>query len=123
MLAWASQRPEYVQVAPHKLWPASTGRNDWVWGHGPWQEPIPVMTQELHRHPGWFAMGLTWTPARLLDAAAPDMPAWEYGQTDMGLSRIARQLAIPVMVVAPARPKHMHFYPRKGDLGWPPDGS
>ena len=106
--------PEAVWVAPHKLWPASTGRGDWVWGHGPWDDTVPVMSQELYAPVEWFALGFTFTPRGLLEVAWPDLGAWEYGMIDMGLSRYARQNAIPMRLAILASPKHVHFYPEPG---------
>lgn len=109
-----AQIPEAVWVAPHKLWPASTGRQEWVWGHGPWAGTAPGMTQDLERRPGWFAMGFTFTPAELLDLAWADLRVWEYGMIDMGLSRYAREAGIPIKVAYGACPRHVHFYPDRG---------
>jgi hypothetical protein len=120
MRAWAGQYPQNVLVAPHKLWPASTMRPSWVWAHGHWDNGAPVMSQQLVRKPEWFALGLTYTPAVLLELAAPHMFAWQFGQVDSGLSAVARQHKIPGLVVGAARPKHLHFYPREDDASWRP---
>lgn len=118
MLLAIERSPRAVWVAKHKLWPASTAREDWVWGFGPWRDGCPVMQQQPEWHPKWFAMGLTYTPGRLMDLAAPHMFAWVYGECDMRLSQLARDNSIPIMVAARSQPKHLHFYPREGDWGW-----
>lgn len=120
MHAHIGQEPSAVHVAAHKLWPASTGRERWSWGFGTWDDPHPVMGQIIPGTLGWFAMGLTWTPSVLLDLALPHMPFWEYGQVDMGLSRLAREHRIPIRIVPGAQPRHLHFDPREGDAGWRP---
>lgn len=110
--------PDSVLVAPHKLWPASTGRLEWVWGHGLWQEPHPVMSQVLHYQAEWFAMGFTYTPRKLLDLALPHMSAWHYGQVDMGLSRLAREHGIDARRLTFCEVKHVHYQPGDDYLAW-----
>lgn len=112
--------PDAVWVALHKLWPASTGRAEWCWGHGRCEAGRPELGQEANVLPGWFAMGMTYTPASLLNHAAGDLPCWEFGQIDMSLSTMARQLEIPIRVAHRARPKHLHYLPRAGDMGYRP---
>ena len=112
--------PGMVHVARHKLWPASTMREHWVWGHGIMQDERPVLSQKWQERAEWFALGFTWTPAQLLDLAVPHMPAWQFGQVDSGLGAVARQHRIPGRAVSGARPKHLHFYPREDDASWRP---
>lgn len=113
-------RPTSVAVASHKLWPASTMRDSWVWAHGLHVGGYPVLGQVWQKRAEWFALGLTYTPGRLLDLAYPHMPAWVFGQVDNGLSNIARVHGIPGFAVKDARPKHLHFYPREDDASWRP---
>lgn len=120
MQAAIASRPGVVHVALHKLWPASTMRPDWVWGHGRWQNGAPVMSQMLWHTADWFALGLTYTPAVLLDLAAPHMFQWQFGQVDSGLAAVARQHHIGAFPVGKAHPKHLHFYPREDDASWRP---
>lgn len=112
--------PHAVHVAVHKLWPASTMRDDWVWGHGIMDGITPVLSQKLQADAEWFALGLTYTPGGLLDLASPHMPAWVFGQVDSGLSAVARQHHIHGYCVPGATPKHLHFYPREDDASWRP---
>ena len=112
--------PGMVHVAVHKLWPASTMLPDWVYGHGVMDGERPVLSQKLSGRADWFALGLTYTPAQLLDLAIPHMPAWQFGQVDSGLGAVARQHRIPGRAVTAARPKHLHFYPREDDASWRP---
>jgi len=115
-----AMHPARVLVGVHKLWPASTMRDDWVWAHGRMNGTMPHMSQNLATNAEWFALGLTWTPRRLLDYALPHMPAWQFGQVDAGLGAVARQQGIAGLAVTGARPKHLHFYPRKDDASWRP---
>lgn len=110
--------PDSVHVAPHRLWPASTGRQEWVWGHGLWGDNAPVMTQIISTPVEWFAMGFTYTPRRLLNIAFSHLPFWEYGMVDMGLSRLAREYDIPARLVLDCRPKHLHFIPGDDYMEW-----
>jgi hypothetical protein len=112
------RNPDYVHVSIHRLWPASTMRQDWVWAHGLWQQDAPVLSQRLSMIAEWWALGLTYTPAALLDLAVPHMPAWHFGQVDNGLAAIARQHKIPGRAVDGAQPKHLHYYPREDDASW-----
>lgn len=112
--------PQFVHCSSHKLWPASTMRPDWVWAHGMWVGTAPVMSQNYAPYAQWFALGMTYTPARLLDLALPHMFQWVFGQVDSGLSATARQHNIPSYPVPKCRPKHLHFYPREDDQSWRP---
>jgi len=116
----ARDYPGFVGVAAHKLWPASTMLCDWVWAHGIMDGHWPVLSQKMQPRAEWFALGLTYTPGRLLDLALPHMPAWVFGQVDSGLGAVARQHGIPGRVVPHSRPKHLHFYPREDDASWRP---
>lgn len=120
MIAAVRISPDRVYVAAHKLWPASTMRDDWVWAHGRMIDGAPELTQRLRIGAQWWALGLTYTPGALLDLAAPHMPAWVFGQVDTGLSAIARQHHIAGICIEKARPKHLHFYPREDDASWRP---
>ena len=110
--------PEWVHVIPHKLWPASTGRAEWVWGHGRWTRNGPEMSQRNYEAAEWFSMGFTYTPRDLLDVAAPQMVAWDYGMCDMGLSRIAREQYINARSVYWAEVKHLHYVQGDDYLTW-----
>lgn len=114
----AEWSPDEVIVAAHKLWPASTGRDAWVWGHGPWGGNVPVMSQQCVTAVGWFALGMTYTPRKLLDLALRDMDAWHYGQVDMGLSKIAREADIPMRAEYRGMPKHLHLSEGDAYLDW-----
>lgn len=116
-VAQASE-PGAVWCSLHKLWPASTRRPTWVWAHGPWEGDRPGMSTSADGEPGWFAMGMTYTPAALLEDAKHELPLWRFGQIDMSLSATARELGIPIRVARLCQPKHLHYRPRKEDSSW-----
>lgn len=118
MMRAAKRAPDFIHVSVHKLWPASTMRESWVWAHGLVKDNVPVLSQQIAPRADWFALGFTYTPGRLLDLAAPHMPAWVFGQVDTGLGAVARQNHIPAFPVPRCRPKHLHFYPREDDASW-----
>lgn len=107
-----------VYVAPHKLWPGSTHRDSWVWGHGPMRDDNPRMAQAYCAKPEWFALGFTYTPARLLNIVLPDLPAWRFGQIDMSLSRLARENSIEISIVYGVHVKHLHLTDDPDYLAW-----
>lgn len=113
-------RPDTVWVAAHKLWPASTNLQDWVWGFGGWDDGRMTTTRNMRVMPGWFALGFTYTPAALLQPITSDLAVWVFGQVDMGLSAAARALQVPIRVANQARPRHVHFIKRPGDAGYRP---
>lgn len=100
-----------VWASMHKLWPASTHRDTWVWAFGKVNGDRPVMSQSTEGPYGWFALGMTYLPAALLDIAVRDMPLWEFGMIDMGLSRTAREHGFTINVAGNCHPKHVHFTP------------
>lgn len=115
-----SRAPDLIHVSVHKLWPASTMRDDWVYAHGLVDGITHVLNQKMAPRADWFALGFTYTPARLMNLAAPHMINWVFGQVDSGLSAVARQNYIPAFPVPKCRPKHLHFYPREDDASWRP---
>lgn len=120
MRAEIESAPGSVWVSVHKLWPASTILEDWVWAHGRMDGNRPVLSQARTVAAEWFALGFTYTPAQLLDLAVPHMPAWVFGQIDNGLAAVARQHNIYAWAAEACMPKHLHFYPREDDASWRP---
>lgn len=118
MRAEIDKYPEFVVHAQHKLWPASTGREEWVWSHGPWKDGRPEMSQVFRLAPGWCSLGFTYIPRQILDLASAQMPFWKFGQIDMGLSRMARENNIPIWLCDGIEVKHLHFNRRQGYLEW-----
>lgn len=105
--------PTWIHTAVLKLWPISTGRDDWIWSHRGGTLGFPAATQDETVPVSYIAMGFVWTPAQLLDAAFPRYQDWEYHQIDVGLSELAQVLGIPMAIVPGCRPKHLHFQPEQ----------
>lgn len=101
--------PGWVHTGMVKLWPISTGHQDWIWSHRGGTLGCPTVTQDETVPVSYIAMGFLWTPSVLLDAAFPRYRTWEYPEIDVGLSELAQALAIPMAQVLACRPKHLHF--------------
>lgn len=101
--------PGSVQTALVKLWPASTGRDSWIWSHRGGSLGSPQVLADEAAPVAYFATGLTWLPGRLLDLAAPQLPSWPFHAFDVGLSEVALAHGIHVYAVHSCRPKHLHF--------------
>jgi hypothetical protein len=99
--------PGNVLVGPVRLWPASTMRPSWVWGH--WRSPHGP-SQEMIMNPNRWGFGFTYLPRRLLAAAdAAGLREWEFPNVDMEMSQLAARRRIPARVVQGCHPKHMHY--------------
>ena len=104
-----AERPGDVHTGLVKLWPASTGRDDWIWSHRGGTLGSPTATQDETAPVTYFSIGFAWLPARLLNLACPGMESWRWGETDVKLSELALNEGIPAHVVPGCRPKHLHF--------------
>lgn len=105
-----------VEAEPHamhtgwvKLWPASTGRPDWMWSHRAGELAKPIAHQGAYEDVAYIATGFLWTPRRLLDLACPQLRQLRWEQVDVFLSEIALGYGIPIRTVAGCYPKHLHF--------------
>lgn len=101
--------PTSVHTGLVKLWPASTGRLEWMWSHRGGSLGAPEAGQLDIIHPAYFSLGFVFIPRMLMDLAFPDNAGWKWGQMDVGLSEIALRHHIPIKVVYDAQPKHLHF--------------
>lgn len=106
MLETVRGRPELVWTAPVRLWPASTQRTSWVWGHwaaaGPTQQPEP--------NPTFFSFCYTYLPRRVIDQAARmGLDKWTFPGVDKRMSQAAQAARVPVRVVDGCTPKHLHY--------------
>jgi hypothetical protein len=106
MLDTVFRFPELVWTAPVRLWPASTQRESWVWGHwaegGPSQDPCP--------EPAFFSFGLTYLPRAVLDKAVTmGLERWDFPGVDRRMSLAARAAGVKIRVVDGCQPKHMHY--------------
>lgn len=105
MLAAIHLDPGAVHVAPVRLWPASTKRDRWVWGHGRGD-----FSRDDPDDPDVFGFCFTYLPRRLVDACVKSgLAGWRYPHVDRLTSRRARALRIPVRVVRGATPKHVNY--------------
>jgi hypothetical protein len=94
--------PHRVWVAPARLWPTTSGQEDWVWAHrrGPF-------SQEICPDPEYFSFCFTYLPRALM--AARGLDSWTFPHVDTRISEEAQRLRVPVSVVADCWPKHLHF--------------
>jgi hypothetical protein len=105
MLAAVDAEPGAVHVAPVKLWPASTKKDRWVWGHGKGQ-----FTRDDPDDPDVFGFSFTYLPRKLLEATIKaGLSEWTYPNVDRLTRRTATQLRLPVRVVRGASPKHLNY--------------
>lgn len=109
MCTAAFLHPEAVHTGMVKLWPASTGRTEWMWSHRGGRRGAPEATQLDPIHIAYFSLGFVYVPRKLLDIAFPTYAHWKWGEMDVGLSELAWQYSIPIRAVYDARPKHLHF--------------
>ena len=101
--------PRDVHTGMVKLWPESTGRDDWIWSHRGGSVGFPAATQSETAPVMYFSIGFAWIPARLLNLACPAMESWQWGETDVRLSELALHHGIDAHSVGRCRPKHLHF--------------
>jgi hypothetical protein len=105
MLGAVELHPADVLTAPIRVWPASTTRSGWTWGHWtgqPGQGPCP--------DPEWFSLSFTYLPERLVAACLrAGLRKWTFPVVDSRISETARAAGIPARVVDQAAPKHLHY--------------
>lgn len=109
MCAAAFLKPDLVHTGMVKLWPASTGRADWMWSHRGGKIGAPEATQLDPIHIAYFSLGFLYVPSRLMHMCFPYHDDWRWGEMDTGMSEIAWRASIGVRAVYDARPKHLHF--------------
>lgn len=97
--------PGIVHTAAVRLWPKSTKRAGWIWGH--WaREPGQKMT----RAPWRFSFCFTYVPRAVIEQALEDgLESWTFPWVDREMSCAARAAAVRVSVVPNCTPKHIHF--------------
>lgn len=103
------ERPADLHTGLVKLWPESTGREEWIWSHRGGTVGFPAATQDLAVPVAYVSLGFLWAPARLLELAAPHLAARQWGETDVYLSETALNHGIAAHVVPDCRPKHLHY--------------
>lgn len=96
---------EIVHTAPAKLWPVSTKKQGWTWGH--W---VTEPSQTIEDNPLWFSFNYTYLPKALIEGAIKaGLKTWTYPAVDKTMSETARKLGIKVNVVHDCHPKHMNY--------------
>lgn len=98
--------PRAVHTAPVRLWPASTQRESWIWGH--WCDDGP--SQDYCLAPDRFTFCFTYLPRALLwHARRGGLRSWIFPGVDLRMAETARRFRIPVRIVHGCHPKHMHY--------------
>lgn len=106
MLETVRRYPDDVWTAPVRLWPASTQRESWIWGHwaaaGPTQRPVT--------DPTFFSFCFTYVPRRVIDQATrAGLAKWTFPGVDKRMSEAAQAARVPIRVVDGCQPKHLHY--------------
>jgi hypothetical protein len=105
MFEAAAGEPEAVHTALARLWPVSTKRADWVWGH--WAD---VPSQADQDNPQWFSLCLTYLPRALIEQCMrAGMKRWAYPGVDHRIAQQAQRMGLTVRVVRDARPCHLNY--------------
>lgn len=98
--------PDSVHVAPVKLWPVSTKKAGWYWGH--WNA-IGSMTMET-TNINFYGFSFTYLPKKVIVQAIGDgLKKWTYPDDDMRVSRVSIKLKTPVNIVEDSLPKHLNY--------------
>lgn len=99
--------PDVVHVAPVRIWPASTQRQSWAWGH--WRDGQGP-SQDWTDTPDRFSFGFTYLPRQVLARAVrAGLRSWTFPDVDTKMAAQAREAGVPVRIVPDCYPKHMHF--------------
>jgi hypothetical protein len=98
--------PGAVHVAPVKIWPSGTMREDWCWSH--WNT---APSQEWNVIPRYFGFNFTYLPRALLERCAKDgLASWTYPNCDSCVSQRARDGRFRCKLVPmSAPPVHLHW--------------
>lgn len=107
MLEAVKLEPGAVHLAPIRLWPASTMRSSWVWGH---HSGMPGQLLEVLEDPTAWTFSFTYLPRRLIEACdRAGWSRWTFPAVDTRVAGVAAAVDIPVRVVPDCWPKHCHF--------------
>lgn len=99
--------PRLVHVGAMRLWPQTTQKSSWVWGH--WDEGHGL-TQDWSATPDRWSFGFTYIPRRVLDQAAKDgWKRWQFPNVDKSMNAVAKRCGITAKVVPNCFPKHLHY--------------
>jgi hypothetical protein len=105
MLAAVELEPAAVHVAPVRLWPASTKKDAWVWGHG-----RGAFTRDDPDDPDVFGLSFTYLPQQLVEASVrAGLAGWAYPDVDRKIRQASKRLGMTVRVVRAASPTHLNY--------------
>ena len=106
MLAAAGKRPGIVHTAPVRLWPVSTHKDGWVWGHGRGQ----YSSDDVRDGIDTFTFCFTYLPRALIERCIEaGLDEWQYPAVDRSVVREARAAGLTVNVVRDCQPKHINY--------------
>ena len=107
MLTAIGEAPEKVHTAPVKLWPISTHVETWVWGHG---RNATYTQQDYSDRLNIFTFCFTYLPRILVeDCIEQGLEYWQFPNVDSTVCERARELDLPVHLVANSHPKHLNY--------------
>ena len=106
MLTAIHYDPFAVVVAPVRIWPVSTKRKDWVWGH--WtNEPGQEVIEDTA---WWFTFCFTFLPRKLVEAAIRDgLSSWRYPICDRRVCETAQKIGMRIRIAPNCFPKHLNY--------------
>lgn len=109
MLAYIHGEPQLVWTAPMLLWPASTTRKDWVWGH--WPGGPHDASQDFHYDAiSWCGLGFTYLPRRLIeDCQREGLGTWRFPHVDTRICERSQFLGVEIAVARQCHPKHVNY--------------
>jgi hypothetical protein len=106
MFAAVDSDPRAVWVAPAKLWPQSTRRPSWIWGHRAGEPSQEMVTSGIT----FFSFCFTYLPAALLGRCVKaGLSGWTFPTVDTQVSRIARTGRTRIRVVEGIEVTHLHY--------------
>lgn len=104
--------PDFVITVPYLLYPKTTQRDEPIWSvqsRAPLGGSVPIPSRiPPPREPGYFSLGCTYLPRKLLDACQWHRGNWDYPCLDTRLSETAHDRGIICMATdTPAL--HLHY--------------
>lgn len=106
MLAAIHEHDKMVVIAPARIWPKSTKRKNWVWGHWSKDASQVIETENIH----FFTFNFTYLPRTVIEQALTDgLADWSYPGVDKRMSETAVRANVPIFVAENVLPKHLNF--------------
>ena len=105
MLAAVEVSPDVVHVGPVRLWPVSTKKDRWTWGHG-----TGTFSRDDPDEPDVWGLSFTYLPRPAVDAAVrAGLHNWRYPHVDVRIRQTARKAGITARTLRGATPKHLNY--------------